>query len=193
MSSSVSICNQALGWLGQSPITSFDDPGAAAQLCKQNYAEIRDAVLEEGSWSFASRRISLSPSATAPIFGYTYKFELPKDVLTVKTVSDNPDTVGLGDDDFQWDLEERYIMCNSPIIYAKAVVQITDTSKFSPMFTQVLATRLAADFAVPLTQNEKLQTKYLQLYQVRMLDAVGADSIQGRNRRFRQRRYHKVR
>ena len=43
--SEVSISNQALGWLGANPITSLDENGAAAALCRNNYDHCRDGLL----------------------------------------------------------------------------------------------------------------------------------------------------
>ena len=47
MVSEVSICNQALRWLGQNKIQSLDEKTASAEWMADNYPFIRDAVLEE--------------------------------------------------------------------------------------------------------------------------------------------------
>ena len=59
MATETSICNAALNLLGSSNITSIDDDNTKARLCKSNYDELRQAVLEEGNWSFAMRRYKL--------------------------------------------------------------------------------------------------------------------------------------
>jgi hypothetical protein len=67
--SEVSICNLALSHLGDtSDVTSISPPenSVQAQLCAQFYPIARDALLEMGSWGFATRRVKLALLATNP-------------------------------------------------------------------------------------------------------------------------------
>ena len=56
MVSETSIANQALLWLGGTVITSLDEDSREAIWMKNNYPFIRDAVLEERMWTFATDR-----------------------------------------------------------------------------------------------------------------------------------------
>ena len=67
--SEVSICNQALSWLGQETITSLDDQATTAVWMNANYDLLRDSVMEARMWTFATvRAVSTSvPSRSKSI------------------------------------------------------------------------------------------------------------------------------
>ena len=87
--SEVSICNQALSLVGAKSITSLDDDVNEAKLCKLNYAPVRDAVLAEHDWTFATRWETLAASANPAPGEFTNEFPLPSDVLAVLFVGKN--------------------------------------------------------------------------------------------------------
>lgn len=61
--SEVSICNLALSHIGDTAaVTSIKPPDSSqqAQLCSHFYYIARDAMLEMGSWSFATKRVKLA-------------------------------------------------------------------------------------------------------------------------------------
>ena len=186
MANEVSICNQAIGWLGGNRITSFDDGTAEAALCKDNYAYLRNAVLEEGKWAFATARFTMStPSATAPEYGFTYKFLIPNGILLIMDVRDDskPD----GANDLDWRREGDYILCDSKSIFIKAIIEVTDPNKFTATFIQALACRLAAEFAVPLTESQNKANTFEAKYASRLSLALAVDGMQGSRERLRGR------
>lgn len=174
MASDVSICNQALSWLGGSLITSLDDDINEAKVCKANYADIRDAVLEAHDWTFAIGRFDLPKSATPPVNGYANAFPLPPDVLRVMDFNDGED----------WRIEGTAIVTNEAAAKIRAVVRITDPNRFSALFVQALAARLAADLAITLTQSMKLQKQYYAIYNDKMNEASTNDGMQGKSRKI---------
>lgn len=201
----VSICNQALGWLGANLITSLNDDNKEAALCKANYPDIRDAVLEEREWTFCVRRISLSPTVVEPVYGYTNQFLLPPDVIRILNVpdtrfgdtDDNLIGTGLGGQHEGPDqqpqlstfrvesLEEttatgKVILANVDSLFLRVIWRVTNIQLYSPMFIQSLAARIAADLAIPLTQNRTLQKDMWQLYQMKLSRAGAMDGIQGK-------------
>lgn len=199
----VSICNQALGWLGANLITSLNDDNKEAALCKANYPDLRDAVLEEREWTFAVRRISLSPLVLEPVYGYTSQFLLPPDVIRILNV---PDTrfgdstltgTGLGSEHEGPDqqpqlstfrvesLEEttatgKVILANVESLFLRVIWRVTNIQLYSPMFVQSVAARIAADLAIPLTQNRAMQKDMWQLYNMKLDRASAMDGIQGK-------------
>ncbi len=174
MASEVSICNQAIAWLGGTLITSLDDNSTEAKLCKATYASVRDAVLEARDWTFAIGRHDLPVSATAPINGYANAFPIPSDVLRILGVLDNDD----------WQVEGQDIVTNEGAVSIKAVVRVTDPNRFSALFVQALAARLAADLAIPLTQSRELQKQHYQIYNDKLDEAVTNDGMQGKSRKI---------
>jgi len=186
--SEVSICNLALGWLGQTPITDLNDNNDKAELCKINYPLLRNAVLEEQAWTFATVRF-LSESQTRDDFDGTFKHALPNNTLRVIRVF-KKGAVGSGTryrnpvnsgDQVEWVRMGSDIYARASAVTVLALVQVEDVTKFSAMFCQALAARIAADLAIPLTHDATLQATMWQLYERKLAEAAYKDGSQGRN------------
>lgn len=185
-SGEISICNIALGYLGAGRISSFSDDTVESILCNDNYAELRDAVLEEGRWAFATRRIKPGLLVAAPEYGYSRKFQIPSDILNVIEATDDTNFVN-GPSTLDWRREEQFIMADVDVIWAKCIVRITDTAKMTPMFRQALATRIAAELAPTLTEGNTKTDQMWRLYEAKVSNARTIDNMQGRNDRARGR------
>jgi len=176
--SEISICNQALGWLGANLITSFNDNTVESNLCEANYALIRDTVLEETSWSFALKRKELPALADAEL-GYSHAFQLPVDCITLIRAYKTTEFRTI--DTLDYVLEDRKILTNNGACFIKYVFKQNDVQRYTPNFIQALAFRIASDLAIPLTKSAALQKQYLGLYQMRISDASATDGQQVRN------------
>ena len=178
--SEVSICNQALTWLGQDIITSLDDQSVTAQWCRNNYPFIRDAVLQERNWTFATIR-AVSETAEKDDWETQWKHSIPPQLISVfrvyRTVRFNGDKTR----DPSWRREGEFILSDQSTIYLWGLGRLTDTSQMSPLFTQALATRIAAEGAVPFTENRQLQTDLWALYGDKLREAAARDGQQGAN------------
>jgi len=199
--SPVEICNQALGWLGGNLIISLDDDTVEAKLCKANYAPLRDAVLEDREWTFAVKRFEPPQLAERPLYGHDFAFQIPPDCLRVLQVSaagrEVQDGVfvqgsfkaavrgntGIGREQrIEWLREgDKIVVQIQQRIFMRYITRIEDTTKFSPSFSQCLATRIAMDIAIPLTNNSKLKDQYLAEYGAKLDDAMRLDGMQGRS------------
>jgi hypothetical protein len=139
-------------------------------------------------WTFAVDRATLGPTADTPEWGEGYVFTLPDQWIMVYRVFRRVNTQ---DPSFwpqaQWSLEGRKIIANVDTVYAMGLRRVTDPGQFSTLFTQALAARLAADAAIPLTQNRQTQIDMWNLYNDKLEAAAARDGQQGRNERIRQR------
>ena len=180
--SEVSICNQALGWLGSNPLQSLDDPGTTAGLCRNNFDHCRDAVLEARAWSFSIAR-AVSGSDTRDEWDSVYTHNMPYDWLRVLRVFCAVDNYSPGrwPDATDWRLERGQILTRHPKIYLYGQVRAYDTAKWTPMFVQTVAARLAADIAMAITENRQLQIDMWQLYERKLTEAAASDGQQGSN------------
>lgn len=194
MASEIDICNLALSYLGQEQITSLLTPQTkSAQLCKLQYPLMRDAVLSEVEWTFASKRYTSGvPLVTSPEWGFTFMHQLSNDVIRVAFCSDNTDELQYNPD-FIWVVEDRNILCDSETIYYRTINVIEDTTKFPPCFVQALAARLAAEMCLKITENLKLHTQLIGLYQQKMQYATTIDNMQGKAKRWRTGRLNAAR
>ena len=181
--SEVAICNQGLGWLGASLITSFDDTTKEANLCQANYDYLRDVVLEAADWSFALKRVQLSQAGDADkVIGYGQAYQVPSDCLRVIQASPNTDFDTT--DPVLWEYEDRKVLTDEGTIYIKYVARIEDPVRYSPGFVNALAYRIASELAIPITRSRALQEQMFTLYEMRKDEAMGMDGKQGRTRRI---------
>lgn len=93
MTSSVSICSNALLALGAHPINDFDEDTDHARLCANLYPTVRNKLLRAHLWNCAIKRVVLSPVSSAPEFGYGYQFSLPGDLIRVLSVGESRDDI----------------------------------------------------------------------------------------------------
>ena len=178
MASDVSIANQALLALGEGPITSLNDNTKPAKAVKAIYADVRDAVLQESSWTFAIGRFSPAASATPPLHGFANAFPLDSNVLRV---------LGIGTDDAEWDVEGRSVVTDEAAVRITAVVRVSDPSTFSPLFVQAFAARLAADLAIVITKSHKMRETQWAVYESKLAEASAMDGTQRKSKRLRSR------
>jgi hypothetical protein len=180
MVSETSICNQALTWLGSEPITSLDEDSREANWMKQNYPFIRDAVLEERMWTFAKDR-AVSTVADMDAWGASYSHPIPTEWMLVFRVY--RDVSSQSSDRYVksegWRMEGGNVLAKDPTIYMWGLKRITDTGAFNSLFVQALAARLAADAAIPLTENRQLQADMWNLYGQKLTIAATRDGQQG--------------
>ena len=181
MTSKVSICNQALSLVGAETITSLDDDQKEAKLCKLNYDNIRDTVLEAHDWTFAIKWYELPKLADPPLSEYANAYEIPSEVLRVMFVGQDYNN----QDD--WQVEGGNIVTNSNSCRCQVIVSIDDPSRYSPLFVQAFVARLAMELAIPITNSRSLMESNAQLYRAKVQDAVTKDNQQGKTRRIRSR------
>jgi hypothetical protein len=178
MASEVSICNQALALLGANPIISLDDNTTEANLCKTLYPDVRDSVLEESNWSFATKWLNLPPLANPPVGEYANAFPLPSDVIRIIFVGEDfsrPE---------QWQREGNNIRKDGNTCKCQIVHRENNPNAYSPLFVQALAARMAMEMAVALTNNASLMGTFAQMYEAKLDKAVNNDSAQGRARKI---------
>lgn len=180
MASAVDICNLALTRIGHSQITSFSENSKAGDLCTLHYPIARDAVLRAHPWNFAIRRATLAPSATTPNHEFDYYHVLPVGCLKVIRTSWEAD----GYSDTEYRIESvpgvgRCIATNESVVKIEYIAQITDPAQFDPLFVDVLAQRIAAELAMPLTDTQTAAKSMWDVYQAKLAEARTTDAMEG--------------
>lgn len=201
--SEIDICNLALQWLGAKRILSLTDvpppeseeSATTRELCALNYPIARDATLEDGDWTFATRVFNLNKLADdpAPINDPRppYEgslFQLPGDVLRVIQADD-------GEGNYRRDwyrLEDRIVM-DAEKCYAVCIIRVTDTLRFTSNFVQACAARLGAEIAVPITESNRREEQMWAKYLEKLDWARANDGMQGAEPGFRSDRLRVVR
>jgi hypothetical protein len=174
----VAICNLALGWIGAKRIHSFDDDSAAAELCVANYEPAVRAALEARAWTFATEHRTAEAPQASGVAELPALFQLPMDVVRVLACDS-----GSGSYTLDWRLiaEKRVLSEPVRVLHYKAVVLVVDPVRFSPGFARVVAARLAADLAGPLTESARLPDQMEVKYLRELAAAATLDGMQGKS------------
>lgn len=159
MASEVEICNLALARLGDdATVSSLTPPEGSAQAgyCARFYPMARDSLLEMHPWKFATRRAHLSPSS-APAWDWRFSYAQPANTLRILAVlSPNAAT-----EDVSQPYESEIDVSGNQIILTdvatatiRYITRVTDTTKFSPLFTDALSWLLASNLAGPVLKGD---------------------------------------
>lgn len=182
----IEIVNLALSDCGVAAIATFNDGTPAANQAKAKYLLYRDAFLESREWTPAVTRLVFALDAVAPVFGFTYQYIIPSNVirvLRIYTSSGVASGTPIPADD--WVREGwRILTDEAGPIYAE-VLQRVDENSFSPSMAVALAARLTSVLAIPLTENRQLAKDFEDKFQTMLTDASASDGQQGRTRRMR--------
>lgn len=176
MASETSICNAALQLIKNSrQIADRTEGTKEANACDVIFDELRDAMLEMHTWSFAKKRVQLARISDAPSFGWDYAYELPSDCLRVLGVYDNSDARGK----VAYSLEDGTLMTDATSIFLTYVRRLADPNQMSATFRIALSKLLASRLAVTLTASPSLSAEmYKQFLDQDLPTAKSADSMQ---------------
>lgn len=211
MASEVDICNLALSFLGDTAtLSSINPPEGSAQSdhCHRFYPIARDSLLQMHNWSFSSKRVTLS-MVTMPWTNWKYAYACPSDCLDVVSVlppdaEDDYSTRFVPNDTPYYGLNYspviaagRYVPqayqlevdpSGTKVIYTNqedAILRyqalISDTTKFSPLFTMTLAWHLASMLAGPLIKGDAGAAegkRCIQFMSQYLAQAMQQDSLQ---------------
>ena len=164
--SEVSICNSALIKLGVETITALSDNTRQAKLCNEQYNKLRKSLLREHVWNFAVKRVSLTASLTTPAWGFSHQFTLPSDYLRI---------VDLEYTDDKYQVENNLILANRNTLNLRYIYDITDVTKFTSDFAELLAMRIAVDLSYVLVQSNSLTQQLVAMYDRKLRDVRSFD------------------
>lgn len=161
--SKISICNSALARIGAPPIAALEEDSKRARTCGVVYGQVLDEVLAEHAWPFALIRASLARLADAPVYGYRYAYQLPGDFVSLVDLEAGPAV------DYQ--IEGDQILTDAEAVRLRYVRRVTDPARFPPSFVDVLATRLAAELALPITRKASDFETMMTVYRIKLVSA----------------------
>ena len=169
MATVTDICNQALILIGQEPILVADDSSKQSRLCKRLYEPTLEVLLREYPWTFAIKRVILSPEYETPGFGYSHKFVLPIDCMRI---------VSTGLDDTQFVVEGGCILCDEEVIYLRYVGKPVSTTAYDSQFVEVLAYRLAKVMCQSITADKEMLSMLNSLENKAVVRAMNTQAIE---------------
>ena len=167
MASAVDLASNALLLIGDNPISSFDDPGAGAQVAGALYPDTKRRLLSEHPWSFALKQQRLNKLSQSPdiLTNYNNAFQVPADLIRFWSLK------RWGDYDIIGDL----VFTNQTELLATYVFDV-DEVELPPHFVKALEYTLASDFAIAIMENEKLATLFTEKALLFSSKAMAIDS-----------------
>lgn len=145
--SSIALSSRALLKLGANTISGFEEGTAESKIAGTLYGSTRDALLSAYPWSFATAQRRLALLSTSPTADYENAFQLPGDFL--RALSAGQSGRGRG---AEYRIAERRLHTNAGEIILTYVFRPQE-SETPPYFDQILISRLATEFVLPLTES----------------------------------------
>ena len=187
MASEVDVANDALTFLGASRITSLTQDQTEAKVMNQLYQRSVDAVLRAYPWKCAKAQQSLPRSATAPVYGWDYSYQLPTAPICLRVLD-----VENADRDDKWDRYGDFLYTDLDTCKITFISRI-DAASFDPLLRDAVAARLAADSAYALIGSNGMMQQMYELYMLRGDDAREASQIEGSSPVFVSQKFEQVR
>lgn len=162
MTSKVEVANLALGKIGAGTITSFSDNSDEARAVNRFYTPTLRAELRAHPWSCARKRDQLAALSDAPVFGFSYQYQLPSDCVRILPDADVTD----------WQVEGRRILTNdSGPLDLTYIGEISDPNDMDALLVEAFACRLAMTLAERLTQSNTKRELAKQEYKETVAEA----------------------
>ena len=166
---SVTICNLALMAAGIPPITSFEDSNNNAKLCKSFYKILRDRVLRDHVWSFATEYHVLQKSAErSPNPEYEYVCHIPGDVIRIIRLADDTPYIRMGDKI----LTNQY---PATLVYVK---RVEDPNLYDELFVDALQNLLASEIVISVSRDIQMAQFFRNEYERKLATARSIDSAE---------------
>ena len=167
--SPVLICSNALGRLGDQPITSLTDENTRARLCNRLYDKERRALSRAHRWNCAILRVALTQLSYTSVFGPTYKYGLPADCLR---------PLELDKHSIPYKIESGNLMTDSSTANLLYVIDLKDVTLMDACFVDALETRLAWKMAYSITGSREVEIEKAQEYKQSIAEARTMNSFE---------------
>lgn len=187
MPSETSVANMALARIGgagdNGTITNLrTEDSKAARFCRIFFDDTRDAMLREHPWNFAVKRATLAQLATAPTFEFAYAFQLPADFLCM--VRTTYEAQGYLNAEYRIEAAtsaggKPTLVTDDATMDIEYVAQVTDPNQWDATFVDCFAQRLAAELAMPLTNNSAAAERLMTVYENKIRLAWHRDAQEG--------------
>jgi hypothetical protein len=170
MATKIDIASNALLLIGDVPISAFTEPGAGAQVAANIYEDTYASVLASHPWSFAFKEQRLSRLTQVPDqeTNYSYAHQVPVDLIRLWAILPHSDYVIVG----------GLLYSNQPDLLARYIYRVMEQD-LPAQVIKAVEYKLAADFAIAITEDEKKNALYEQKFLRQLAMARSIDS-QGR-------------
>jgi len=166
MATEVSICNLALGHIGnRAQITAITPPDGSqeARICSIFYPIARDSLLEKRDWGFARSRSVLADLGSPPA-EWLYRYAMPSNLIRPLYLHPNGEAKPTAQGGYPFIIEDggdagTVILSNVASAELVFTTRIANVNRFSPSFREALSYWLGSYIAGPLTKDVGLADK----------------------------------
>jgi hypothetical protein len=182
-SADVDIANAALLKLGSPAIVALTDGTKAARTIAARYDDLRRDELSNNPWTFAMLRTTLPALSAFPAYGFGLAYQIPTDCLQLVQVNDFDYPSNASDYrsilDVPFALEGGRILTDWPApLKLRYVQDITDVTRFSPSFCEVLACRIAYECCETILQSATKKDGLMKEHQMAIARAGQNNAIE---------------
>ncbi len=170
--SAIALCARALIKLGANPITSFSDGSVEAGIAGALFPSIRDALLSQYGWGFATTSATLARLAEGPQTDYAYAYQLPTGFLRALSAGSGTQSRGLNYRIAKGKLETNAEDVTLTYLFAPA------EEDFPPYFDAAIIAKLSAEFCIPITENTQRAEALYKLAEAEFAKARQVDAQQ---------------
>ena len=173
------IINLALTRLGVRTITPTEIAEQSNEAARRTTAVwnlVRQSVLRDHDWGFASKTVTLVPD-DGNVLGWMYTYIYPTDCLCARAL-----TNGSTPQPFEKLLSSDHIAiaCNVPDALLRYTTDVEDTALWDAVYVDAFAWRLAAELAKSLAGDDDKVSGMMQAYMMTISHAGAADAREGR-------------
>jgi hypothetical protein len=189
----VDIANVALLRIGQlATIADLDEETPQAQAVKAIFQHARDAVLEAFMWPFATFRNQLAviasvdddPTDVNLRTGWGFTYALPAKCIAPRYIYPGTNNPGEGQEipfTIEGDETRGKVLLTDQDEAELVFTKLVDTpERWSPMFRDALAMRLAADLAMSVAKKPELGLNLHRVFKSMISEAAAAQANQAR-------------
>ena len=191
------IINEALTKLGQRRITAAQlttPDNKASNLVVDTYENHRDQLLEDHPWNFAIERASIVKESTTPVYDYNYEYAYPdgttpaSKLYALRILQINDDLLWswgqwgwIPQPGFSmWKSEGRKILANIDTpLEVRYIGRVTTYATMSAMFKDLLAQKLAMEWAEALTSSPSVDDRAERRFTRKLGEARAIDGQEG--------------
>ena len=155
----IKLCNEALGLIGDSQITTLEEHSKEARACVRVFDRINDELLSEADWSFARKIESLAFVGYGP--GGVRRYERPGDCLFMLRIygPGGPSNLQL-----QYRPVGQEIWCDMDQAFGEYTSKDISFKAASAHWRSAFVYRLAAEICTDLTEDNGKKAQLFQAY-----------------------------
>jgi len=166
MPSKIDIISNALLLVGHNSISSLDaDQGAGATVGSALYETTLKYLLSTTTWRFSIKQRSLARLTAEPLNTWKYAFQVPTDLITLFRVIPR----------CNYQIFEDNVFANVEELAIDYAYRVEDV-RLPEYFVQALQYKLAADFAISITNDTQKNQLYEAKYREELGVAMAADA-----------------